>query len=97
MTSRATFASLDLAGHRLGRVERPELFHVLIRNGLERMRLDAAGVIWPAKPRAKPDDDPDQPARTSPSAICIVHRWSNSSCSSHVGNVEKFTNTEFDG
>jgi pimeloyl-ACP methyl ester carboxylesterase len=34
---RATFASLDLAGHWLGRVERPDAFHALVRDWLERM------------------------------------------------------------
>ena len=36
---RATFASLDLAGHWLGRVERPEPFQALVRDWLDRMGL----------------------------------------------------------
>ena len=38
---RATFASLDLAGHWLGRVERPELFRAVVCDWLDRMALDA--------------------------------------------------------
>jgi pimeloyl-ACP methyl ester carboxylesterase len=34
---RATYATLDLAGHWLGRVERPGPFHTLVRDWLERM------------------------------------------------------------
>jgi len=37
---RATFATLDLAGHWLGRVERPEPFHALVRDWFDRMQLD---------------------------------------------------------
>ena len=37
---RATYASLDLAGHWLGRVERPGVFAALVRDWLERMDLD---------------------------------------------------------
>lgn len=35
---RATIATLDVAGHWLGRIERPAPFHALIRDWLERMR-----------------------------------------------------------
>jgi pimeloyl-ACP methyl ester carboxylesterase len=38
---RATYATLDLAGHWLGRVERPEPFHALVRDWLDRMAIDA--------------------------------------------------------
>ena len=34
---RATFAVLDLAGHHLGRIERPELFRALVGDWLERV------------------------------------------------------------
>ena len=37
---RATLATLDLAGHWLGRVERPDIFRALIRDWLERMAID---------------------------------------------------------
>lgn len=35
---RATFATLDLAGHWLGRVERPVVFRALVRDWLDRIR-----------------------------------------------------------
>ena len=34
---RATYAVLDLAGHHIGRIERPELFRALVGDWLERM------------------------------------------------------------
>lgn len=37
---RATLATLDLAGHWLGRVERPRAFRALVGDWLERMRID---------------------------------------------------------
>jgi pimeloyl-ACP methyl ester carboxylesterase len=37
---RATLATLDLAGHWLGRVERPDAFRALVRDWLERIRVD---------------------------------------------------------
>lgn len=37
---RATFATLDLAGHWLGRVERPDPFRALVRDWLGRMQVD---------------------------------------------------------
>jgi pimeloyl-ACP methyl ester carboxylesterase len=37
---RATLATLDLAGHWLGRVERPHAFRALVGDWLERMRID---------------------------------------------------------
>jgi pimeloyl-ACP methyl ester carboxylesterase len=40
---RATFATLDLAGHWLGRVERPAPFRALLADWVERMSIDAAG------------------------------------------------------
>lgn len=40
---RATIATLDLAGHWLGRVERPRLFHALIHDWLDRIRTGADG------------------------------------------------------
>ena len=39
---RATLAVVDLAGHHLGRIERPTLFHALVRDWLERLELSAA-------------------------------------------------------
>lgn len=39
---RATYAAVDLAGHHLGRVERPEVFGVLVDDWLERMELEDA-------------------------------------------------------
>ena len=38
---RATVATLDLAGHWLGRVERPDAFRALVRDWLDRIRIDA--------------------------------------------------------
>jgi len=38
---RATIATLDLAGHWLGRVERPHAFRALVRDWLERIQMDA--------------------------------------------------------
>ena len=40
---RATFAALDLAGHWLGRVERPAPFHALLADWIDRMAIDAGG------------------------------------------------------
>ena len=40
---RATFATLDLAGHWLGRVERPAPFHALLADWIDRMAIDAGG------------------------------------------------------
>lgn len=37
---RASLAVLDLAGHQLGRIERPAAFHALVADWLERMELD---------------------------------------------------------
>lgn len=39
---RATYATLDLAGHWLGRVERPDAFGALVRDWLERVALDGS-------------------------------------------------------
>jgi pimeloyl-ACP methyl ester carboxylesterase len=41
---RATFAVLDLGGHHVGRIERPELFAALVGDWLERMELGGAEV-----------------------------------------------------
>lgn len=41
---RATFAVLDLAGHQLGRIERPVLFQALLRDWLDRIELVPAGA-----------------------------------------------------
>jgi pimeloyl-ACP methyl ester carboxylesterase len=38
---RATYAVLDLAGHHLGRIERPGLFRALVGDWLERMEATA--------------------------------------------------------
>jgi len=40
---RATFATLDLAGHWLGRVERPAPFRALLADWIDRMAIDAGG------------------------------------------------------
>jgi pimeloyl-ACP methyl ester carboxylesterase len=40
---RATFATLDLAGHWLGRVERPAPFRALLADWIDRMSIDAGG------------------------------------------------------
>jgi len=40
---RATFAALDLAGHWLGRVERPAPFHALLADWIDRMAIDDGG------------------------------------------------------
>ena len=40
---RATFAALDLAGHWLGRVERPAPFHALLADWIDRMAIDDSG------------------------------------------------------
>jgi pimeloyl-ACP methyl ester carboxylesterase len=40
---RATFATLDLAGHWLGRVERPAPFRALLADWIERMSIGASG------------------------------------------------------
>ena len=37
---RATYAALDLAGHWLGRVERPDAFRALVRDWLDRVVID---------------------------------------------------------
>jgi len=39
---RGTFATLDLGGHHVGRVERPDLFGALVDDWLERMEREAA-------------------------------------------------------
>jgi pimeloyl-ACP methyl ester carboxylesterase len=39
---RATLAVADLAGHHLGRIERPALFHALLRDWLERLEAQSA-------------------------------------------------------
>jgi pimeloyl-ACP methyl ester carboxylesterase len=39
---RATYAVLDLAGHHIGRIERPELFRALVGDWLERMAATPA-------------------------------------------------------
>jgi pimeloyl-ACP methyl ester carboxylesterase len=39
---RATYAALDLAGHWLGRAERPDAFGALVRDWLERVALDGS-------------------------------------------------------
>jgi hypothetical protein len=39
---RGTFATLDLGGHHLGRVERPALFAALVDDWLARMEREAA-------------------------------------------------------
>ena len=41
---RATFAVLDLAGHQLGRIERPVLFQALVRDWLDRIEPVSAGT-----------------------------------------------------
>jgi pimeloyl-ACP methyl ester carboxylesterase len=38
---RATYAVLDMAGHQLGRVERPAAFRALVADWLERMRMES--------------------------------------------------------
>lgn len=44
---RATYATLDLAGHRLGRVERGDAFRALVADWLARVDLDVTspGVV----------------------------------------------------
>lgn len=39
---RATLAVIDLAGHHLGRIERPTLFQALVRDWLERVEPASA-------------------------------------------------------
>jgi pimeloyl-ACP methyl ester carboxylesterase len=39
---RATYAVLDMAGHQLGRVERPDASRALVADWLDRMRLQAS-------------------------------------------------------
>lgn len=41
---RATYAVVDLAGHQLGRVERPVVFRTLVDDWLDRMQLELAGA-----------------------------------------------------
>ena len=55
---RATCAVVDLAGHHLGRIERPEVFHALVDDWLDRMELEA--------PEGR-DDPEDQVRRREPS------------------------------
>jgi pimeloyl-ACP methyl ester carboxylesterase len=40
---RATLAVVDLAGHHLGRIERPALFHALVSDWLDRLDRSSAG------------------------------------------------------
>lgn len=42
---RATYAVLDLAGHHLGRIERPELFQALVRDWLRRLEAAPAPAV----------------------------------------------------
>ena len=37
-----TLAVVDLAGHHLGRIERPTLFRALVRDWLERLEVSSA-------------------------------------------------------